>query len=87
MAKSVGQAWPTVQRLIELFTAMGCELKTLPGQLTGPDGTHPVRFLYNPENGGFVSLADLADDERLPPSEIDNWERRLGLEVPRGKFH
>ncbi len=87
MAAPFGNSWPTVQRLIELFTAMGCEVRTLTGTLAGPDGAHNVRYLYNPESGGFVSLSDLADDERLPPSEIDNWERRLGLEVPRGKFH
>ena len=66
---------------------MGCEIRILSKTITGPDGTHQPRFLYNPETGGSVSLSDLANDEKLPPSEIDNWERRLSLEVPRGKFH
>jgi hypothetical protein len=44
-----------------------------------------VRYLYSPVTDDFVSLSDLADDEILPPSEIESWERRLGIEVPKGQ--
>jgi hypothetical protein len=35
----------------------------------------------------FVSLRDLEDDDRLPPSEVENWERRLGMTIPKGPNH
>ena len=70
-------------KLIELFTAMGCELHTLPDLLHDQNGSHRVRFLYNPETEGFVSLRDLEDDDTLPPSEVENWERRLEVEIPK----
>lgn len=78
-----GGPWPTVRKLIELFTMMGCEVRDLPGALTDEDGTWKVRFLYNPEVDDFQSLGDLADDERIPWSEVEAWERRLQIEVPR----
>jgi hypothetical protein len=84
MAQPVGgHRWLTVGKLIELFVAMGCELHELSGKLHGPMGSHRVRFLYNPEADDFVSLSDLADDERIPPSEVESWERRLQLEIPK----
>ena len=84
MAKAVGGPWLTVGKLIELFTAMGCVVGELPGELIGPDGPRRVRYLHSPMTDDFVSLSDLEDDERIPPSEVDNWERRLGVTVPRG---
>lgn len=76
--------WPTVRELVGLFCAMGCVLREMPGYLEGPSGeSGPVRFLYSPDADDFVSLRDLADDARLPPSEIANWERRLGMSIPK----
>lgn len=83
-AQRAGGPWFTVGKLIELFTAMGCELGELPNPISGPDGDYRVRYLYNPETDSFISLSDLHDDDRLPPSEVDAWERRLGLVVPKG---
>ncbi len=63
---------------------MGCELHIMPNKLTDPDGKeHEVRFLYNPETEGFVSLRGLDNDDILPPSEVENWERRLEMEIPK----
>lgn len=63
---------------------MGCELHTLQQPIVAPDGTqHEVRFLYNPDTEGFVSLRDLEDDDILPPSEVENWERRLEMTIPK----
>ena len=87
MAVPVGGPWLTVGKLIELFTAMGCGVGELPGTLIGPDGPRHVRYLHSPLTDDFVSLSDLKDDQRIPPSEVDNWERRLGVIVPRGKTH
>ncbi len=75
--------WPTVRELIELFTAMGCELREMPEVVAGPDGAHGIRFLYSPEADDFVSLRGMEDDERIPPSEVENWERRLGIQIPK----
>jgi hypothetical protein len=87
MAQRVGGPWLTVGKLIELFTAMGCTLGEVPGGLDGPDGWHPIRYLHSPVTDDFVSLSDLQDDEFISPSEIENWERRLGIEIPKGTNH
>ncbi len=87
MAQRVDGPWLTVGKLIELFTAMGCVLGKLPGEIHGPNGSWEVRYLYYEETDSFVSLSDLADDDILPPSEIENWERRLGLTIPKGTPH
>jgi hypothetical protein len=80
-AQRVGGPWLSVGKLIELFTAMGCVLNELPEHLLEPGAR--VRYLYSPTADDFVSLSDLADDEILPPSEIENWERRLGISIPK----
>ena len=84
MAQRVGEPWLTVGKLIELFTAMGCTLGEVPGGLQGPAGWRPLRYLHSPVTDDFVSLSDLEDGERLPPSEVANWERRLGISIPKG---
>jgi hypothetical protein len=84
VAHPFGVAWPNLKQLIDLFVAMGCELGDLPGTLSEPDGTtHKIRFLYSPTTDDFVSLSDYEDDEYIPPSEVANWERRLGMEIPK----
>ncbi len=87
MAQRVGGPWLRVGKLIELFTAMGCTLGELPGTLGDPANHWRVRFLYSPETDDFVSLSDLDDDDILPASEVENWERRLGIEIPKGSDH
>jgi hypothetical protein len=83
VAQSVGGVFPTVAKLIELFTAMGCELHTLNRALEGPQGETDIRFLYNPDTDQFASLSGLDDDDRVPWSLVESWERNLGVEVPR----
>lgn len=64
---------------------MGCEYRELDGVLIEDDGTtRKIRFLYSREADDFVSLSDYADDERVPWSEVENWERRLRVTIPRG---
>lgn len=48
----------------------------LPGPLEGPDGAHPIRYLYCSLKNDFVSLFNDENDGFIPPSEIENWERR-----------
>lgn len=84
-AQRVGGPWLTVAKLIELFTAMGCEVHFLEGHIVGDDGEQrKVRFLYNPETEGFASLSDIDDTDHIPPAEVEGWERRLGLSIPKG---
>jgi len=83
LAHPFGAPWLTPRQLIELFVQMGCELGELPRPLEGPDGPRRVRYLYSPMTDDFVSLLDYEPDERIPPSEVENWERRLGVVIPK----
>jgi hypothetical protein len=88
VAQRVDGPWLSVQKLIELFTAMGCTLGTVPGRMHGPnEESWEVRYLYSPVTDDFVPLSDLDNDDILGPTEIENWERRLGIVVPKGKNH
>jgi len=80
---SGGADWRKVSDLIEFFVLMGCVLNELPGHLEGPDGAHPIRYLYSPLTNDFVSLLNYLNDEYVPPSEVANWERRLGYNLPK----
>jgi hypothetical protein len=74
--------WQKLSDLIHFFVLMGCVRHEVPRHLEGPDGINPIRFLYSPKTNDFVSLLNYEDDEYLPPSEIKNWERRLGFKLP-----
>ena len=63
---------------------MGCEVRESIGKMEGPDGTHSFRFLYNPESGQVASLSDYEDDEKIPERVVEQWERALELEIPKG---
>jgi hypothetical protein len=79
-----GSRWPKVKEVLGLFVAMGCETLWLPGNLIEPNGDEtPIRFLYNPASKVFVVLDDYDDEMRLTPSEIDYFERRLDIEIPK----
>jgi hypothetical protein len=82
MAQTVGP-FRRVGDLIAAFVRLGCEVRytsnvTYLDHTTGQP-SDPIRFLHNPKTRGFVPLGDLEDDERIPPSEVENWERRLGV--------
>lgn len=83
MAHPFGPRWPTLEELIKLFVMMGCVQHELPGHLEGPDGKHPIRYLYSPDTDDFVSLLNYEEDDHIPPSEVANWERRLGIKIPK----
>jgi hypothetical protein len=85
MPQRVGGPWLRVGKIIELFSAMGCTLGELPQPIHGSLGTWRVRYLYSPETENFVSLSDLDDDEFISPSELESWERVLGIEIPKGE--
>lgn len=83
MAAPFGAAagWRNLRQLVEFFVLMGCTLNEVPHDLEGPDGVHQVRYLFSHKTKDFVSLADYEDDEFVPPSEVENWERRLGFRL------
>jgi hypothetical protein len=84
VAQRSGRFW-RVGDVISVFLQMGCELKNLPGKIETPSGDGlVVRYLLNPETGGFVELIDLADDESVSIDEVEYWERRLTMEIPKG---
>jgi hypothetical protein len=60
---------------------MGCVLNEVPPHLED-GGTHPIRYLYSPSTNDFVSLLHYDNDDLIPPSEVTNWERRLGYKLP-----
>ncbi len=75
--------WPSVGKVIELFTGMGCELREMEGALDDPEGEHWIRFLYNPENQTFASLGALENDDFMMPDEVAHLERRLEMTIPK----
>jgi hypothetical protein len=79
--------WRKLQDLITFFVYNGCVLEELPGHLEGPDGEHAIRYLYSPKTDDFVSLLNYENDEFIPESEVQNWERRLGFELPKNGVH
>ena len=66
-----------------MFEALGCKLRVLSHDIPGPDGPYRIRYLFNPKTKSFVSVSDLADDEFVSLSTVENWERRLGITLPR----
>ena len=64
---------------------MGCELRETKTLLADADGNmRTIVFLYSDITDDFVSLRDYEDDERVSWIEVENWERRLGVQIPRG---
>ncbi len=62
---------------------MGCEVQELPRQIRDDDGNvFSVRYVLNHENGRFITITGLGDDDRIPANEVETWTRRLGVEIP-----
>jgi hypothetical protein len=79
-----GGNWPTVKEVLDLFVAMGCEIRTTAEPMfSSSDSGEAVRYLYNPDAKVFVVIDDLVDTSVMTPSEIQYYERRLDLEIPK----
>jgi hypothetical protein len=76
-----GPGWRKLSELIDFFVLMGCVLNEVPPHLED-GGERPTRYLYSPKTDDFVSLLDYDNDDFIPPSEVANWERRLGYNLP-----
>jgi hypothetical protein len=63
---------------------MGCELRVAEGDLMSDAGdVVNFRYLFNPENGAFVPIVDLGDEEFVSRGEVEYWERRLDVIIPK----
>ncbi len=70
--------------ILACFIAQGCELRTAEATVTDPEGdVFNLRYLLRVSTGAHVALVDLTDDDRVSEAELRQWERRLGLTVPR----
>jgi len=70
---------PTLSKLRERLIELGCRIKDLSGEIVTQDGSCRVQFALNPNNGKFVVLPIIDDDETVSPWIIGNIERRLGI--------
>ena len=63
---------------------MGCELRTAERDVIAPEGDAlNFRYLTNPETGAFVPIVDLGGEEFVSAGEVEYWERRLGVIIPK----
>lgn len=78
-----------VSEVISLFIGMGCELRTASSSVQLNDGeSFTPRYLIAPDKSNFVQIDYLNDDEFIFESEIEYWERRLGVSIPkRNEIH
>jgi hypothetical protein len=71
-------AFPTLGDFITRAQAQGCKLRYLTGTVHGPKGPVTVRYLQSP-SGVVQPLPDMADDERLGPTELGSLCRTLDI--------
>jgi hypothetical protein len=63
---------------------MGCELRVVEEDVVSDQGdVLNFRYLFNPDNGKFVPILDLGDDEFVSEGEVAYWERRLDITIPK----
>jgi hypothetical protein len=83
ISKRSGTFW-NVGQIVSLFQQMGCEINTAEGTIESMDGDcFNVRYLLNPTNKAFVPLVDLGDDQHISKWEVESWERRLAITIPK----
>ena len=82
-AKRVGTFY-LVRDVLTTFMMMGCELNIAEKNVLTPDGDcWNVRYLLNPLHNTFVPVVDLSDDQFVSAGEVEDWERRLKLVIPK----
>jgi hypothetical protein len=63
---------------------MGCEHNIAEDIVETADGDcHGLSYLVNPVTRGFVAILDLSPDHLVSETEVETWERRLGVEIPK----
>ncbi len=86
MSVPIGK-WHKVAKIVALFQMMGCEVRHSDsiGELHGPDGQVRFRFLYCPDTERFASLSGYDDDDIVPQTQVENWQRMLEIDIPLGE--
>ena len=73
-----------VAEVISLFVSMGCSLTCTSQPVEIEDGRETyIRHLVSPDKQVFFPIVDLSDDEFIFGEEIEHWERRLGVVIPK----
>jgi hypothetical protein len=63
---------------------MGCEHRIAEEIIHSADGDcYGLSYLFNPENGNHVPITDLSPDHSISTYEVEYWERRLGVVIPK----
>ena len=72
-----------VKSVLSPFIQMGCELRNAEADVVSDQGdVLNARYRFNPDDGAFVPILDLRDDEFFSSGEVAFWERRLGITIP-----
>jgi hypothetical protein len=83
ISKRSGTFW-NVKEIILLFQQMGCEINIAEHTVDSMDGDcFNFRYLLNPINNAFVPPVDLGDDQFVSKWEVESWERRLDITIPK----
>ncbi len=73
-----------VRNIISLFVQMGCEHNIVEPCIDGGNGSvYGFSYLVNPANGAAVPILDLGENEYISIYEVESWERRLGITIPK----
>lgn len=73
-----------VREVISLFLQMGCELREAEATIHEDGDSFNFRYLIDPETKAFVPVVDLDDSDFISEGEVELWERRLGINIPKG---
>jgi hypothetical protein len=82
ISKQSGAFW-NVREIVSLFQQMGCEIHTIEHTVKLDGDCVNVRYLQNPTNKAFVPFVDLGDDDFTSKWEVESWERRLAITIPK----
>jgi hypothetical protein len=83
LAKQANPFW-NVRDIISLFIQMGCQHNVVePCTDDGFGSVFGFSYLVNPETNAAVPILDLGEDEYLSSYEVESWERRLGVTIPK----
>jgi hypothetical protein len=72
---------PTMLELVVRLAELGCDIRSLSGEIVTLDGMASIRHAYNPRNRRFMVLPMLEDHEIVSPWVVGNIKRRLGAET------
>lgn len=75
---------PTFLEYLQWCCQQGCTMAS--GYMQFPDGSMMSRQVITAPNGKHVTVMDMSNNERLMPSTVAYFDRRLGLDSPFAKI-